>query len=44
MATSTITYPNHPNVSMLAFAAVMRCGTAQAGARGYVTLARRYAR
>jgi len=44
MATSAITYSLHRDAPAFMRAAAMPCGWAQAGVRGYVTLARRYAR
>lgn len=44
MATSAFTYSLHRNAPALMFAVAMACDSAQAGIRGYVTLARRYER
>lgn len=44
MATFAITTSLHRNASQLASDVDMPCGSAQAGVRGYVTLARRYVR
>jgi len=44
MTASAITYLLNQNATWLAFRGTMPCGSAQAGVRGYVTLARRYGR